>query len=211
MQNNRNSNFFIRRLCQHSPSSHGTRLARPASGECFRRFCHRHYLLVFVIPGSFTVFGEWARLSGVLVLYGTCRAHEKRMKSVVSPERAYWTVPSTALFSQGEWPGHRRVRPSLTIHFRSCKFKTGVIPGGLAGQFECQYLGPSSPHMSYSAGCTESPGYSVTHPIRPLLLPNRANDERLPTSALFANLTTCLFHSSPTTNDLLGLSHRPPD
>ena len=45
-------------------------------------------LLVFVIPRSFTVFGEWARLSGVLVLYGTCRAHEKRMKSVVSAERA---------------------------------------------------------------------------------------------------------------------------
>ena len=32
-------------------------------------------LLVFVIPRSFTVFGEWGQLSGVLVLYGTCRAH----------------------------------------------------------------------------------------------------------------------------------------
>ena len=32
-------------------------------------------LLLFVIPWSFTVFGEWARLSGVLVLYSTCRTH----------------------------------------------------------------------------------------------------------------------------------------
>ena len=45
-------------------------------------------LLVFVIPRSFAGFGEWARLSSVLVLYGACRAHEKRMKSVVSAERA---------------------------------------------------------------------------------------------------------------------------
>ena len=50
-------------------------------------------LLVFVIPRLFTVFGEWARLSSVLVLYGTCRAHNARMKSFVSAERAYWTVP----------------------------------------------------------------------------------------------------------------------
>jgi len=35
--------FFIRQLCHHSPSSHSTRLARPASGECFWRFCHQHY------------------------------------------------------------------------------------------------------------------------------------------------------------------------
>ena len=29
----------------------------------------------FVIPRSITVFGEWARLSSVLVLYGTYKAH----------------------------------------------------------------------------------------------------------------------------------------
>ena len=38
-----------------------------------------------------TVFGEWARLSSVLVLYGTYRAHGERMESIVSPERAYRT------------------------------------------------------------------------------------------------------------------------
>ena len=47
-------------------------------------------LLVFLIPRSFTVFGEWAQLSSVWV-YGTCRAHDKRMNYVVSAERAYWT------------------------------------------------------------------------------------------------------------------------
>ena len=38
-----------------------------------------------------TVFGEWALLSSVLVLYGTYRAHDERMVSVVSAERTYWT------------------------------------------------------------------------------------------------------------------------
>jgi hypothetical protein len=36
--------LLIRQLRQHSPSSHSIRLARPASGECFWRFRHRHYL-----------------------------------------------------------------------------------------------------------------------------------------------------------------------
>ena len=45
------------------------------------------------IPRSFTVFGEWAQLSGVLVLYGTYGAHNDRMMSFVSAEPAYLTVP----------------------------------------------------------------------------------------------------------------------
>ena len=48
-------------------------------------------VVVFLTPRWFSVFGEWARLSSVLVLYGTHRAHGERMESVVSPERAYWT------------------------------------------------------------------------------------------------------------------------
>ena len=35
--------------------------------------------------------------------------------------------------SQGEQPEHRRVRPSLTIHFNSCKFKAGVTALWLSG------------------------------------------------------------------------------
>ena len=57
-----------------------------------------YFYIVHAIPVRFsdslwqlTVFGEWARLSCVLVLYGTYRAHDERMKSVVSAERAYWT------------------------------------------------------------------------------------------------------------------------
>ena len=46
---------------------------------------------VFLIPQWFTVFGKWAQLSGVLALYDTCSAHDKRMKFVVSAEHAYWT------------------------------------------------------------------------------------------------------------------------
>ena len=42
---------------------------------------------------SSSVFYEWVRLSSVLVLYGTYRAHNERMTSVVSAERGYccWT------------------------------------------------------------------------------------------------------------------------
>ena len=116
----------------------------------------------------------------MLALYGTYKAHDNRMKSVVSAQRAYnWTDPqavlyecpreprltfflvavmadlvarcqasgnpenrtqSTRLFfrfhttiSQGEQPDHRRVRPSLTIHFQSCKFKAGVTALWLSG------------------------------------------------------------------------------
>ena len=51
-------------------------------------------LLVCVIPRSFTVFGECTWLSSVLALYGTYKAHDNRMKSIVSAQRAYnWTVP----------------------------------------------------------------------------------------------------------------------
>ena len=50
--------------------------------------------LLSVILRSFTVFGEWARLSSVLALYGTYEAHDNRMKSAVSAQRAYnWTDP----------------------------------------------------------------------------------------------------------------------
>ena len=48
-------------------------------------------LLVFVIPRSFTVFGEWARL--LVLPYGTCRAYNERMESFVSAESSYLTVP----------------------------------------------------------------------------------------------------------------------
>ena len=48
-------------------------------------------LLVFVIPRSFAGFGEWARL--LVLPYDTCRAYNERMESIVSAERAYWTVP----------------------------------------------------------------------------------------------------------------------
>ena len=48
-------------------------------------------VFVFLTPWWFTVFGEWARLSSVLVLYGTHRAHGKRMEFFFSAERAYRT------------------------------------------------------------------------------------------------------------------------
>ena len=35
--------------------------------------------------------------------------------------------------SQSEQPEHRRIRPSLTIHFNSCKFKAGVTALWLSG------------------------------------------------------------------------------
>ena len=47
---------------------------------------------VFLIPRRLVVFGGLARLYRMLVLYGTDRAHDERMKSAVSAERAYWTV-----------------------------------------------------------------------------------------------------------------------
>ena len=76
------------RLCLFlQQRKHVPGLFRPSSSQRVK------VLSVFVIPRSFTVFGEWARLSSVLVLYGTCRAHNARMKSFVSAERAYWTVP----------------------------------------------------------------------------------------------------------------------
>ena len=56
---------------------------------------------------SSSVFYEWVRLSSVLVLYGTYRAHDERMKPVVRAE-----------ISQIEWPDRCRVHPS---HFQSCK------------------------------------------------------------------------------------------
>ena len=46
---------------------------------------------VFLIPQWFTFFSGWPSM---LVLYGTYKAHDERMKSVVSAERAsdcYWT------------------------------------------------------------------------------------------------------------------------
>ena len=118
-------------------------------------------LFVFAIPRSFTVFGEWAQLSGVLVLYGTYGAHNDRMIfdcsiggalrgasadllsrcsygrsgcAVSSLRKLENDTQSTRLFfrfhttiSQGEWPDHRRVRPSLTIHFHSCKWLSGSV------------------------------------------------------------------------------------
>lgn len=45
---------------------------------------------VFLVPRWFTVFGGWALLSSLLVLYGTYRTHDESMKSVVSAERTYW-------------------------------------------------------------------------------------------------------------------------
>ena len=44
---------------------------------------------VFLVPRWFTVFGGWVLLPSILVLYGTYRAHDERMKSAVSAERAY--------------------------------------------------------------------------------------------------------------------------
>ena len=48
---------------------------------------------VFLIPQWFTVFSGWAKM---LVQYGTYRAYDERMKSVVSAERAHchWTDAS---------------------------------------------------------------------------------------------------------------------
>ena len=34
---------------------------------------------------------------------------------------------------QGDWPDHRRVRPSLNIHFHSCKLTAGVAARWLSG------------------------------------------------------------------------------
>ena len=42
--------------------------------------------LVFLIPQWFTVFSGWASM---LVLYGTYRADDERVKSVISAERVY--------------------------------------------------------------------------------------------------------------------------
>ena len=58
----------------------------------------------------------------VLVLYGTYRAHDERMKPVVRAE-----------ISQIEWPDRCRVRPS---HFHCCKLvflKAGVAARWLSG------------------------------------------------------------------------------
>ena len=71
---------------------------------------------------SSSVFYEWVRLSSVLVLYGTYRAHDERMKPIVRAE-----------ISQIEWPDRCRVRPS---HFHCCKLvflKAGVAARWLSG------------------------------------------------------------------------------
>lgn len=49
-----------------------------------------------------SVFGEWARLSIVLVslYYDTYRAHDQRMKSSVSAERAYWTADRQSILDE---------------------------------------------------------------------------------------------------------------
>ena len=65
----------------------------------------------------------------VLVLYGTYRAHDQRMKSVVRAE-----------ISQFEWPDRCRVRPSLFIAANSFFSKLELLSGGLVGLFECQYI-----------------------------------------------------------------------
>ena len=62
-----------------------------ARAWAFPTFSLLRVLFVFLIPRWFTGFGEWARLSSMLVLYGIYMAHDERMKSVVSAERAYWT------------------------------------------------------------------------------------------------------------------------
>jgi hypothetical protein len=46
--------------------------------------------LVFLIPRRLTVFGEWARLSSMLVLYSTYRALDEKMKSHVIAGHAYF-------------------------------------------------------------------------------------------------------------------------
>ena len=51
----------------------------------------RAFPTLVVLIMLFTVFGEWALLSRVSVLYGTHRAHGERMECVLSAERTYWT------------------------------------------------------------------------------------------------------------------------
>ena len=47
-------------------------------------------VIVFLIPRRLTLLGGWIRLSGMLVLYGTYRVHDKETKlSSAGAESAY--------------------------------------------------------------------------------------------------------------------------
>lgn len=59
-------------------------------GYCPTKYFYVHARFVTLALAAYCP-GEWARLSSVLVPYGTPRAHDERMRSVVSAERAYWT------------------------------------------------------------------------------------------------------------------------
>ena len=78
--------------------------ASPCLG--FPTFSLLRVLFVFLTPRWFTGFGEWARLSSMLVLYGTYRPHDEKTKSVVSAECAY------GLMLGGTW---RTWEPTLTL------------------------------------------------------------------------------------------------
>ena len=83
-----------------------------------------------------------SRASAVLLSHSSHGRFGCAVSSLRKPENG---TQSTRLFfrfhtmiSQGEQPDHRRVRPSLTIHFHSCKFKAGVTSRWLSGSVRVQ-------------------------------------------------------------------------